>query len=204
MTPFQTVSGVAAPLPMANIDTDVIMPKQFLKRIDREGLAIGAFHDLRFDETGKPRPDFILNKLPYNAAKFLICGDNFGCGSSREYAVWGLQQLGIRAIIAPSIAGIFFGNCEKNGLLALTLPQPDIDHLMHCAMSGDTCMMVIDLNAQIIHTASKRISFDIPDARKQLLLSGADHVQQTLDQTDLIATFEADQADRRPWLWSRG
>lgn len=204
MTPFTTLTGIAAPLPTPNVDTDVIMPKQFLKRIDREGLAIGAFHDLRFDDTGSPRPDFVLNQAPYDEAKFLICGDNFGCGSSREYAVWGLQQLGIRAIIAPSIAGIFFGNCEKNGLLAITAPPEDVALLMAHAQTPGTCQMTINLEAQTIETGALRVSFDITPARKQLLLSGADHVQQTLDRASEIAAFEAWQTDRRPWLWTRG
>jgi 3-isopropylmalate/(R)-2-methylmalate dehydratase small subunit len=138
MTPFTTVRGIAAPLPTANIDTDVIMPKQFLKRIDREGLAEGAFHDLRFDENGVPREDFILNREPYSNARFLVCGTNFGCGSSREYAVWGLSQLGIRAILAPSFGGIFFGNCEKNGLLAIELSETDIAQLESLASAPET------------------------------------------------------------------
>ncbi|WP_299687877.1 3-isopropylmalate dehydratase small subunit [uncultured Tateyamaria sp.] len=204
MTPFTTVTGVAAALPTPNIDTDVIMPKQFLKRIDRAGLAIGAFHDLRFDTDGQTRPDFVLNRAPYNQAKFLICGDNFGCGSSREYAVWGLQQLGIRAIIAPSISGIFFGNCEKNGLLAITLPPGDVDLLMAHADTPRTALMTIDLDAQTITAGPLRIGFDIPAARKALLLSGADHIQQTLDRAATITEFEAKQAATRHWLWARG
>lgn len=203
MIPFTRVTGVAAPLPTPNIDTDVIMPKQFLKRIDREGLAIGAFHDLRFDQSGQTRPDFVLNTAPYDKATFLVCGDNFGCGSSREYAVWGLLQLGIRAIIAPSISGIFFGNCEKNGLLALTLPKEEVDQLMADATDPETCQMTIDLDTQTIMTGAIKLTFDINPTRKQLLLSGADHIQSTLDQSAAIAEFEARQVVRRPWLWAR-
>jgi len=203
MIPFTRVTGVAAPLPTPNIDTDVIMPKQFLKRIDREGLAIGAFHDLRFDETGAQRPEFVLNRPPYDNAKFLICGDNFGCGSSREYAVWGLLQLGIRAIIAPSISGIFFGNCEKNGLLALTLPAQKIDLLLAKLFDLATHEMAIDLEDQTIDIGNLRMGFDINPTQKQLLLSGADHIQQTLDRTDEISDFEALQKVHRAWLWAR-
>ena len=204
MTPFTRVTGIAAPLPTPNIDTDVIMPKQFLKRIDREGLAIGAFHDLRFDASGAPRPDYVLNRAPYDQAKFLICGDNFGCGSSREYAVWGLLQMGIRAIIAPSIAGIFFGNCEKNGLLAITLPAADVELLMAHADRPRDASMTIDLEAQTIEAGALRVTFDITEARKALLLSGADHIQQTLDRAGAIADFETEQATQRHWLWTRG
>lgn len=203
MIPFQTVKGVAAPLPTPNIDTDVIMPKQFLKRIDREGLAIGAFHDLRFDASGAERPGFILNQERYRDAKFLICGDNFGCGSSREYAVWGLLQLGIRAIIAPSISGIFFGNCEKNGLLAITLPQPDVDLLLLHAADPDTCFIEIDLPQQTIKAGVKSVRFDINETRKSLLLSGADHVQMTLDMSAQIQAYEKEQRTNEPWLWNR-
>ncbi|NSX53760.1 3-isopropylmalate dehydratase small subunit [Parasulfitobacter algicola] len=202
MIPFTKVSGIAAPMPAPNIDTDIIMPKQFLKRIDREGLAIGAFHDLRFDETGAERPEFVLNKIPYRSAKFLICGDNFGCGSSREYAVWGLLQLGIRAIIAPSISGIFFGNCEKNGLLAITVPQADVDPLVAHASLPETSEMQIDLHNQTILASSLCVPFEISDTRKQLLLSGADHIQTTLNATDQIRAFEKKQQSHAPWLWA--
>ncbi len=203
MTPFTTVTGIAAPLPTANIDTDLIMPKQFLKRIDREGLAIGAFHDLRFDATGAERPEFILNQHPYRAAKFLICGDNFGCGSSREYAVWGLLQLGIRAIIAPSIAGIFFGNCEKNGLLAITLPKSDVALLLSRAVGRDTCTIEINLKAETIKADGLAMPFKINQNRKQLLLTGADHIQRTLDMSPQIQAYEKDQHRTRPWFWNR-
>ena len=191
MTPFNTVRGIAAPLPADNIDTDVIMPKQFLKRIDREGLAEGAFHDLRFDENAALRPDFVLNRAPYNRASFLICGANFGCGSSREYAVWGLTQLGIRAIIAPSFAGIFYGNCEKNGLLAIELPREQVDALSALAADPESAELEINLQAQKIAASDSQFSFEIGTARKKALLSGEDHIATTLAYSDDIRAYEA-------------
>lgn len=184
MTPFTTHHGIAAALPRPNIDTDVIMPKQFLKRIDREGLAEGAFHDLRKDA------DFVLNRAPWTDASILICGENFGCGSSREYAVWGLMQMGIRVIIAPSIAGIFFGNCEKNGLLAITLPADTVADLMALAEDPERAMIGVDLPAQTIRHADGETPFDIPAARKVLLIEGKDHIARTLEHEADITAFE--------------
>lgn len=201
MTKFDTLHAIAAPLPQANIDTDVIMPKQFLKRIDRAGLAEGVFHDLRFGALGL-NADFILNQSPYDAAKILICGDNFGCGSSREYAVWGLMQLGIRAIIAPSFAGIFFGNCEKNGLLAITLPELVVNDLIALAQCPDTAHFTINLPNQIIvDSAGLSVPFDIGASRKAALISGADHVETSLKEKNKILEFEQMQKYSKPWLW---
>ena len=171
-------------MPLPNVDTDVIMPKQFLKRIDREGLADGAFHELRKD------PDYVLNRPPWTRASILICGENFGCGSSREYAVWGLMQLGIRAIVAPSIAGIFFGNCEKNGLLAITPAADVVDLLMGLASDAATAEMEIDLPAQVIRYAHGETPFDIPAARKSLLIEGKDHIARTLEHEAEIGRYE--------------
>lgn len=184
MTPFTTHQGIAAALPMPNVDTDVIMPKQFLKRIDREGLAEGAFFDLRKDSA------FVLNTPPWNQASILICGENFGCGSSREYAVWGLMQWGIRAIIAPSFAGIFFGNCEKNGLLAITLPAPEVAKLAEFASALSTAQMKIDLPVQTVSHIGGTIGFDISNARKTLLVEGKDHIARTLEHAADIDTYE--------------
>lgn len=203
MTPFTTLTAIAAPLPQPNIDTDVIMPKQFLKRIDREGLAEGAFNDLRFTN-GQPNPTFILNQPPYDQAQILVCGDNFGCGSSREYAVWGLMQLGIRAIIAPSIAGIFFGNCEMNGLLAITLPEDQVSVLMERVTNPDGATLTIDLPNQTIDAPGlDPITFDVGEARKRNLIAGVDHVGQTLGWAGEIKAFESRQHNARNWLWSR-
>ncbi|WP_420414031.1 3-isopropylmalate dehydratase small subunit [Roseibium sp.] len=204
MESFTTLKAIAAPLPAPNIDTDVIMPKQFLKRIDRAGLAEGAFHELRFDESGTQRPEFILNQPPYDQAKILIAGKNFGCGSSREYAVWGLMQLGFRVIIAPSIAGIFFGNCEKNGLLAITLPETEVEHLLRATATSATAEMTINLPDQTIQTASGQIfGFEIATARKKLLLTGADHIQLTLDDAETIIDFEKKYFELLPWIAKR-
>lgn len=201
MTPFTTLTAIAAPFPQANIDTDVIMPKQFLKRIDRAGLAEGVFHDLRFTD-GVPNPNFILNKPLYARSEILICGDNFGCGSSREYAVWGLIQLGIRAIIAPSFAGIFFGNCEKNGLLAVTLPQTIVTDFLTQALEPTTACFTIDLlNQEITDSASRTTTFEIGASRKEALLSGADHIETTLNDCAEIAHFEHGQRKNTAWLW---
>jgi 3-isopropylmalate/(R)-2-methylmalate dehydratase small subunit len=204
MKPFLVETGVAAPLPQPNIDTDVIMPKQFLKRIDREGLADGAFHDLRFDAKGKKRNGFVLNQAPYDRARFLVCGSNFGCGSSREYAVWGLMQIGIRAIIAPSFAGIFFGNCEKNGLLAITLPEEDVASISTHISQADCAELTIDLANQTIsmHNGDS-VLFAINPARKQLLMEGADHIEKTLTYAHEIRQFEAAQKTDTSYLWGR-
>ncbi|GFE67052.1 3-isopropylmalate dehydratase small subunit [Litoreibacter roseus] len=184
MTPFTTHTGIAAALPMPNLDTDVIIPKQFLKRIDREGLAEGVFFDLFKDQ------EFVLNRPPWDTASILICGENFGCGSSREYAVWGLMQWGIRAIIAPSFAGIFFGNCEKNGLLAVDMPADDVEELSWLAQDPATAQIGIDLHQQRIIQGGSNWQFDIPAARKALLLEGKDHIACTLEHETEIATFE--------------
>jgi 3-isopropylmalate/(R)-2-methylmalate dehydratase small subunit len=202
MTPFTTLTAISAPLPQPNIDTDVIMPKQFLKRIDREGLAEGAFHDLRFAD-GKPNPECVLNQPPYDRAEILVCGDNFGCGSSREYAVWGLMQLGIRAIIAPSIAGIFFGNCEMNGLLAITLGEDHVSALMDQIGNPDTATLTINLLDQAIEAPGlDPITFEIGVARKRNLMAGVDHVGQTLGWASDIKAFESEQRKARNWLWN--
>ncbi len=204
MKPFLVETGVAAALPQPNIDTDVIMPKQFLKRIDREGLAEGAFHDLRFDANGGKRTEFILNQVPFNRARFLICGANFGCGSSREHAVWGLMQIGIQAIIAPSFAGIFFGNCEKNGLLAITLAEQEVDALLLQVSDANCADLTIDLETQQILTCDgESFGFAINPARKQLLMEGADHIEKTLAYAQEIRRFEARQKTNASHLWGR-
>ncbi|MBO6674784.1 MAG: 3-isopropylmalate dehydratase small subunit [Rhizobiales bacterium] len=203
MTPFTRLTAIAAPLPQPNIDTDVIMPKQFLKRIDRKGLAEGAFHDLRFTN-GQPNPEFILNQPPYVGAEILVCGDNFGCGSSREYAVWGLMQLGIRAIIAPTIAGIFFGNCEMNGLLAITLPENEVATLLDRVANPEDATLTINLPNQTIEIPSlDPITFKIGEARKRNLMTGVDHVGQTLALSDEIKDFESEQRNAQNWLWGQ-
>jgi 3-isopropylmalate/(R)-2-methylmalate dehydratase small subunit len=201
MQPFTIVAGVAAPLPAANIDTDVIMPKQFLKGIDRSGLRDGTFHELRFDPSGGERTDFILNCEAWRTAAFLVVGPNFGCGSSREHAVWGLGQFGIRALIGTSFAGIFFDNCARNGLLAITLDEGSVKALTDLATDPKTNKLTIDLPRQTITTTDGRIfSFDIEPERKEALLLGLDAIGTTLQRRDAIVTFEKSYLTQNPWL----
>ena len=198
MTPFTSMLGVAAPLAAANIDTDVIMPKQFLKGIDRSGLDRGLFHDLRFDASGAARPDFILNQAAWEAARFLVVGDNFGCGSSREHAVWGLMQYGVRALIGTSFAGIFFDNCARNGLLAITLPPGDVAQLL--ALAGQGVAFTIDLPRQAISAGDVAIAFDIDAVRKEALLNGLDAIGHTLTMRDDILAFQRQHLEANPWF----
>ena len=200
MTPFATVSGVAAPLRAANIDTDVIMPKQFLKGIDRAGLDVGLFHDLRFDADGNARPQFILNRPGWQDAAFLVVGDNFGCGSSREHAVWGLMQYGVRAIIGTSFAGIFFDNCARNGLLAITLPGDVVAMLMATADDAATNLLTVDLERQVIGAGNASIGFEIDAARKDALMRGLDAIGQTLTLRDEIVAFQNRHFKAHPWF----
>jgi len=200
MQPFRIVSGVAAALPAANVDTDVIMPKQFLKGIDRRGLDRGVFFDLRFDEAGATRPDFILNQAPWADAAFLVVGPNFGCGSSREHAVWGLTQLGVRALIGTSFAGIFFDNCARNGVLAITLPPEAHAPLLSAASRPESSRMSIDLEAQTIAADAGVTPFAVEPTRRQALLEGLDAVGMALARADEIRAFEARHFERSPWL----
>ncbi len=199
--PLKPISGVAAPLPGSNIDTDVIMPKQFLKTINRENLANGAFHDLRFDEAGKPRPDFVLNQSGYDQTVILVTGPNFGCGSSREHAVWGLMQLGIRAIIGSGYGGIFFDNAMKNGLLLVTLDEADVAVLLRTISNPATAQIDIDLGAQeIIGRDGFARRFQMNPYQKDLLQSGQDHIDRTLDALGDIKAFQLDRLTQFPWL----
>ena len=203
MQPFTIVTGKAAPLPAPNIDTDVIMPKQFLKGVDRKGLNIGAFFSLRFDASGSPNPGFILNQPGWEDARFLITGPNFGCGSSREHAVWGLSQLGIRALIGTSFAGIFNDNCQRNGLLTVTLPPAVIDDLITRVTHRETNTLTIDLPRQTITLKADglTISFDIEPLRKDALMRGLDGVSATLQQyAGDIRAFEQAHHGVNPWL----
>lgn len=200
MEPFNQVEGVAAPLPAANIDTDVIMPKQFLKGVDRAGLDRGVFFDLRFEEGGGLRSEFVLNQTPWRDARFLVVGPNFGCGSSREHAVWGLSQLGIRALIGTSFAGIFFDNCARNGLLAITLPGEEVEALMDLVATPETCRLRLDLEAQTIAQADRLWRFEIDSSRRHALLNGLDAVGVALARADEIRAFERRRLERYPWL----
>ena len=200
MEPFTVVGGAAAPLPAANIDTDVIMPKRYLKGVDRGGLRDGVFHDLRFDAAGRPDPTFILNRPGWLGALFLVVGPNFGCGSSREHAVWGLRQLGVRALIGTSFAGIFFDNCARNGLLAVTLPPQEAADLLTLVSDPHSNRMMIDLEGQTLGTVRGEIAFDIDPLLKAMLLEGLDSVGATLKAADKIRRFERGYLATRPWL----
>lgn len=201
MQPFTQVSGIAAPMLAANVDTDVIMPKQFLKGIDRNGLDRGLFFDLRFLEDGAPNPEFVLNQVPWNQASFLVVGSNFGCGSSREHAVWGLKQLGFRALIGTSFAGIFFDNCQRNGVLLIQLSEIEQQRLGHAVGEPSSAEISIDLEAQQIRLSDGTgIHFDIDPLCKQALLSGLDAIGSTLQKTAQIREFEARHLAANPWL----
>jgi len=201
MEKFTTLTGVPAPLAMINVDTDMIIPKQFLKTIKRTGLGKHLFHEMRFDEDGNENPDFVLNKPAYRNAKILIAGDNFGCGSSREHAPWALLDFGIRCIIAPSFADIFYNNCFKNGILPIQLPQEDIDKLMDDAARGANATLTVDLENQTISGPDGgEITFDIDPFRKKCLLEGLDDIGLTMERADRIAAYEERAQAARPWL----
>ncbi len=203
MDKFNTLTGIAAPLPMMNVDTDMIIPKQHLKTIKRTGLGQFLFDELRFQQTGEEIPDFILNQSPYREAKILIAGDNFGCGSSREHAPWALLDFGIRCVIAPSFADIFFNNCLKNGILPIALSQAEVDTLMSQAQNPETATMTIDLPQQEIQPhQGESISFTVDEFRKHCLLNGLDDISLTLQKADKIAAFERQQQQSLPWLWA--
>ncbi|WP_454565959.1 3-isopropylmalate dehydratase small subunit [Pseudomonas sp. AIG] len=201
LQPFTQVSGQAAPLLAANVDTDVIMPKQFLKGIDREGLDRGLFFDLRFLRDGQPDPDFVLNQPAWQGASFLVVGPNFGCGSSREHAVWGLQQMGIRALIGSSFAGIFYDNCQRNGVLLITLEEAQVQRIGRLVSQAETARISIDLEAQQIGLADGTvIEFQIDTLRKTALLLGLDAIGSTLQRREQIKAFERQHLANNPWL----
>ncbi|MHA1517859.1 MAG: 3-isopropylmalate dehydratase small subunit [Alphaproteobacteria bacterium] len=200
MEKFTTLAGIAAHLPMINVDTDMIIPKQYLKTIKRTGLGEGLFAELRYDESGGKLSDFVLHQTPYHEAEILIAGENFGCGSSREHAPWALLDFGFRCIIAPSFADIFYNNCFKNGILPITLPQEEIDKLIDDASRGDNARLTIDLEAQEIRGPDGgSINFDIDPHRKRCLLEGLDDIGLTLEKAKHIEEFERDTALSRPW-----
>jgi len=201
MEKFTTLTGIPAPMPMINVDTDMIIPKQFLKTIKRTGLGKHLFHEMRFNENGNENPDFVLNKPAYRNAKILISGDNFGCGSSREHAPWALLDFGLRCIIAPTFADIFYNNCFKNGILPIRLPQPDIDKLLDDASRGANATLTIDLeNQRITRPDGGEITFEIDPFRKKCLLEGLDDIGLTMGRDDKIAAYEERAQAARPWL----
>lgn len=201
MQPFLSVTGPAAPLPLANIDTDVIMPKQFLKGIDRAGLDAGALYDLRFDSSGQVRPDFALNRAEWRDTRFLVVGPNFGCGSSREHAVWGLMQLGIRAVLGTSFAGIFADNAANNGLLLVTLAEAEIAALVERVADPARNRLTVDLEVETVTAADgMQVSFRIDPLRRDALMRGLDAIGSTLQHADAIRAFQAAHLDANPWL----
>ena len=201
MQAFNKLTGVAAPLPMVNVDTDMIVPKQFLKTIKRTGLKDALFFEARNKLDGSVNPDFVLNRDAYKEAKILLAGANFGCGSSREHAVWALLDFGIRCVIAPSYADIFYNNCFKNGILPIILPQEDVDRLMEDASSGANAVFTIDLeNQEIERPDGGKMGFEIDPFRKQCLLNGWDDIELTLKNEQKISNFEAARKHSQPWL----
>ena len=200
MDKFETFSGIAAPMPLVNIDTDMIIPKQFLKTIKRSGLGVHAFDEMRYDDDGNEIPDFILNQSAYREASILIAGDNFGCGSSREHAPWALSDFGIKVVVSTSFADIFFNNCFKNGMLPIVLPQDQVDLLMKDAEKGANARVDINLEDQTITSSDGDvIKFDIDPFRKHCLLNGLDDIGLTLEKAASIDSFEAKTGVARPW-----
>lgn len=200
MDKFETFSGIAAPMPLVNIDTDMIIPKQFLKTIKRSGLGVHAFDEMRYDDDGNEIPDFVLNQSAYRESSILIAGDNFGCGSSREHAPWALSDFGIKVVVSTSFADIFFNNCFKNGMLPIVLPQEQVDLLMKDAEKGANARVEVNLEDQTITSSDGDvIKFDIDPFRKHCLLNGLDDIGLTLEKAVSIDSFEAKAGAARPW-----
>lgn len=200
MDKFSTLTGIAAPMPMVNLDTDMIMPKQFLKTIKRTGLGVSAFYDMRYDENEAERPEFVLNQDAFRKSKILLAGKNFGCGSSREHAPWGLLDFGFRCIIAPSFADIFYNNCFKNGILCITLPDAQVEAL---TAQADGSEFTVDLETMEITAPDGSVTpFELDATRRHNLLNGLDDIALTLQHLDKIKSFEAKQQADQPWLYS--
>ena len=201
MEKFNTLTAVAAPMPLVNIDTDMIIPKQFLKTIHRSGLGKNLFDEMRFDREGNEISDFVLNQPAYRKSEIIVAGDNFGCGSSREHAPWALLDFGIRCVISTSFADIFFNNCFKNGILLVVLPEEAVKALMDDARNGENARLTVDLESQTV-TASDgtEYHFDVDPTRKHNLLNGLDDIGQTLERSAAIDSFEATASQARPWV----
>ena len=206
MQPFTTLTGVAAPLPMVNVDTDAIIPKQHLKTIKRTGLGTALFEELRYFPDGRERADFVLNQPKYRKAQILIAGANFGCGSSREHAPWALLDFGIRCVIAPSFADIFYNNCFSNGILPIVLPQEEIEALMQEAANADDPTFTVDLERKVIvrPQGNRELPFDLDEFGRHRLLQGLDPVGLTLTKAATIGRFEDRQRLGQPWLYPAG
>ncbi len=200
MQKFDKLTGVAAPLPIINVDTDMIIPKDYLKTIRRTGLGTGLFAEMRYNEDGSENPDFVLNKQAYRNTSILVAGDNFGCGSSREHAPWALLDFGIRCVISTSFADIFYNNCFKNGILPIVVSQSDLDKLMDDASRGANATVSVDLEAQEIRGPDGGvITFDVDPHRKHCLINGLDDIGLTLEKAAAIDTYEKTLAETRPW-----
>ncbi len=201
MDKFTQLTGVAAPLAVVNVDTDMIIPKDYLKTIKRTGLGKGLFAEMRYREDGTENPDFVLNKPAYRNAEILVAGDNFGCGSSREHAPWALLDFGIRCVISTSFADIFYNNCFKNGILPITVSQSDLDKLMDDAERGSNARLTVDLEAEEIRGPDGgTVKFDIDPHRKHCLLNGLDDIGLTMVKKEKIDTFESKVGEDRPWM----
>ncbi len=201
MEKFTPLTGISAPMPLVNIDTDMIIPKQFLKTIQRSGLGKNLFDEMRYTQDGREIPEFVLNQPAYRNAQILIAGDNFGCGSSREHAPWALADFGIKVIISTSFADIFYGNCFKNGMLPIVLPQDQVDILMEDARKGENARIAIDLESQTVTSADGQVfTFEIDAFKKHCLLNGLDDIALTLEKVSAIDSFETMAAQARPWV----
>ena len=200
MTPFTTLTGIAAAMALVNIDTDMIIPKQFLKTIKRSGLGVNLFDEMRYTQDGTEIPDFVLNQPAYRQAEILVTGDNFGCGSSREHAPWALLDFGIRCVISTSFADIFFNNCFKNGILPIVLPQAAVDVLMADARKGANARITVDLPSQTVTTSDgQSFAFDVDPHRKHCLINGLDDIGLTLEKGAAIDAYEKRAATLQPW-----
>ena len=201
MEKFEKLTGIAAPMPLVNIDTDMIIPKVFLKTIKRSGLGVNLFDEMRYDRSGNEIADFVLNKPQYREAEILVAGDNFGGGSSREHAPWALKDFGIKAVVSTSFADIFFNNCFKNGILPIVLPAEQVDVLMKDAEKGANARMTVDLENQEITTSDGQVfAFEVDAFKKHCLLNGLDDIGLTLEKGAAIDSFEAQAAQARPWI----
>ena len=201
MDKFKTFAGVAAPLPLINIDTDMLIPKQFLKTIKRTGLGVNLFSEMRYDDNGKEIKEFVLNKVAYRSAEILVAGDNFGCGSSREHAPWALLDFGIKVIISSSFADIFYNNCFKNGILPIIVDRSSRDDLLTDAENGSNSRLTINLERQkIIRPDGSEVLFEIDSYKKHCLIEGLDDIALTLDNKEKIDSFEIQNSKKFPWL----
>ena len=200
MTVQIRIEGMAAPLPVSNLDTDQIMPKQFLRRIDKAGLTEGLLYDMRFGSDGKPRPAFVLNRPEYAAARILVAGPNFGCGSSREHAVWGLRQYGIQAVIAPSFGEIFYSNAMNNSLMLVALAEADVETILADVSAPENSWVAIDVASMTVRSKSLTASFSLSERHRRMFLEGLDMIGATLAMQDQIHAFAAKHWQQRPWL----